>query len=608
MRWFKCFSILLVVFFFIAATSSFAEDKDNMKWKLAWTTPATGPTVNEAIDGEVPIPYRFYNSEAWFDFDGDGNLEFYAEDQTPFRGYVYEADGNDHFVYRWHIDYFDSTGNLLANERSSHGTDCDGDGADELIHMHTVPIVSTGRHIPPIRVFKHTAGSAEFLPDPWHWTVAWDEVPTGIGDGSFRPEYYTDAGDFDNDGRGEFAINFKRDPLYHFAIVEVTPPLTPEGVHFTVELMVNKEEYMKPGIEFGNGYNSCRIDGEDLDGDGRAEFFLLNRETPAVLPQADYYVDCTGENTYEVHGFFKDGPIVMPVPYIRIGENYDFIDLDHDGVKELVCYGKGLTDDVGKTMQLWVGKLNPADPAHVVNADNWFRIKSMDEMLGKEPGGYPKQGGGWLEVGDADKDGFADIYFGAGSDGLIMDVEFVGTDIANPDHYNYYPILSLQKALNDTINGYHAARSAIGDGDGDGQTDIVLWSKTEWNTTAKVPRPGIYLIEYGPGSTATAVKDRPVSAATSPESFTLQQNYPNPFNPTTTISYSLDKPAAVKLDIYSINGQLIRTLVDARQANGEHTVVWDGKDDRSLRVSSGVYLYVLSVNSERTVKKMTMVK
>lgn len=608
MKYPKFSSTSFLVLILVVSSLCIAEDKDNMKWKLAWTSQACLPNANAAIKGEVPVPHRFYNSEAWFDFDGDGNLEFYAEDQDPFRGYVYEADGNDKYVYRWHIDYFDSTGNLLNNERSSHGTDCDGDGADELIHQHTVPIPTSPRHIPPIRVFKHTPGSAQFLPDPWHWTVAWDDVPTGQGDKSFRPEYYTDAGDFDNDGKGEFAINYKRDPLYHFAIVEVTPPLKPDSVKFTIELMVNKEQYMKPGVEIGNGYNSCRIAGEDLDGDGRAEFFLLNRESPTVLPQADYYIDCTGPNTYKAYGFFKNDPIVFPVPYVRIGENYSFIDLDHDGVKELVSYAKGLTDDVGKYMELWVGKLNPQDPAHIVSADKWYLIKTIDQMLGLAPGAYSKASGGWLEAGDADKDGFADIYFGAGSDGLIMDVEFTGTDVANPDHYKYYQILNLQTALNDKVNGYHAARSAIGDGDGDGQTDIVLWSKTEIDKTAQKPRPGIYVVEFGQGGTATAVEHEIMTDIANPESFMLAQNYPNPFNPTTTISYALDKAAVVKLDVYNINGRLIQTLVNSRQQNGMHSVVWNGMDANSNRVSSGVYFYVLTVNSTRVVKKMTMLK
>jgi hypothetical protein len=124
------------------------------------------------------------------------------------------------------------------------------------------------------------------------------------------------------------------------------------------------------------------------------------------------------------------------VPYIRIGENYDFIDLDHDGTKELVCYGKGLTDDVGKYMQLWVGKLNPADPAHVVSAENWFRIKSMDEMLGKQPGGYPKQGGGCSNRRRRPRRLWTLSTSRRRIRRLVMDVVLVGTDFS-PRHYNY---------------------------------------------------------------------------------------------------------------------------------------------------------------------------
>ncbi len=582
-------------------------DKDNNQWRLAWTSPATlNESEHPVVGNDVPVPYRFYNSEAWFDFDGDGNKEFYCEDQDPYRGYVYEADGNDNYVYRWHIDYFinDST-NLLRSERSSHGTDCDGDGADELIHQHTCTITDPEdpNYIPSIRVFKHEAGSAQFLPDPMNWTVAWYDLPTGREDNSFRPEYYTDAGDFDNDGKGEFAINYKRNATHHFAIVEVTPPLTPEEVEFKIELMLDKEEYMKPGVEIGNGYNSCRIDGEDLDGDGRAEFFLLNRETPAVLPQADYYVDCVGPDTYNVHGFFKDDEIVFPVPYVRIGENYTFIDLDHDGVKEMVTYAKGLTEDVNMgIMSLWVGKLNPSDPAHVVNMDSWYLVATVDQMLGLEPGTY-SGGGGWIEAGDADKDGFGDVYIGAGADGLVIDAEFVGDDLSDVNDYNFYPVFNMQTAMNDTINGYHSARSAIGDGDSDGQTDIVLWNKVKGETA----RPGIWVIEFGQGVSPNGV-DANNGDATLPVSFSLNQNYPNPFNPTTTISYTLEKMSKVQLDIYDINGRLVKTLFTGQQGHGNHQVVWDATDFNSNKVATGVYFYSLVVNSSRIVKKMTLLK
>ncbi|RKY64062.1 MAG: hypothetical protein DRP99_02855 [Candidatus Latescibacterota bacterium] len=70
-----------------------------------------------------------------------------------------------------------------------------------------------------------------------------------------------------------------------------------------------------------------------------------------------------------------------------------------------------------------------------------------------------------------------------------------------------------------------------------------------------------------------------------PVSFRLLQNYPNPFNSRTTISYDLPEDSYVILEVFSLAGQLVATLVSAHQVAGHHEVVWDC---RSL--SSGVYI------------------
>ena len=66
--------------------------------------------------------------------------------------------------------------------------------------------------------------------------------------------------------------------------------------------------------------------------------------------------------------------------------------------------------------------------------------------------------------------------------------------------------------------------------------------------------------------------------------------YPNPFNPSTTITYSLPEAAHVRLYVININGQLVRTLVNAPCETGNHQIIWDGADDNSQLVTSGVYL------------------
>lgn len=91
-----------------------------------------------------------------------------------------------------------------------------------------------------------------------------------------------------------------------------------------------------------------------------------------------------------------------------------------------------------------------------------------------------------------------------------------------------------------------------------------------------------------------------------PEKFTLEQNYPNPFNPITMIRYSISKPEIVNLSIFNSAGQQIKTLINAQQSAGNHSVTWDGKNDANESVSSGIYFYVLQSGQNVLSKKMIL--
>jgi hypothetical protein len=93
-----------------------------------------------------------------------------------------------------------------------------------------------------------------------------------------------------------------------------------------------------------------------------------------------------------------------------------------------------------------------------------------------------------------------------------------------------------------------------------------------------------------------------------PKNYTLSQNYPNPFNPETNISFSLPEAAYVKLAIYNVLGQKVKTLVDEKQQAGYHSVKWDGTDDFGNLVGSGVYFYKLNAGKYSDSKKMTLLK
>lgn len=88
----------------------------------------------------------------------------------------------------------------------------------------------------------------------------------------------------------------------------------------------------------------------------------------------------------------------------------------------------------------------------------------------------------------------------------------------------------------------------------------------------------------------------------------LEQNYPNPFNPTTTIRFSSSKAGKAVLSIYNMKGQIIRRLADTDVMAGQHSVVWDGKDDNGSSVGSGLYMYRLDLNGISSTRKMLLMK
>ena len=91
--------------------------------------------------------------------------------------------------------------------------------------------------------------------------------------------------------------------------------------------------------------------------------------------------------------------------------------------------------------------------------------------------------------------------------------------------------------------------------------------------------------------------------ATLPEKSTLYRNYPNPFNPVTTINYELSKKSYIKLTIYSLNGQRIKTLVNKAQSAGSYSVLFDGSN-----LSSGIYLCNLQTENTNITQRMLLIK
>ena len=94
---------------------------------------------------------------------------------------------------------------------------------------------------------------------------------------------------------------------------------------------------------------------------------------------------------------------------------------------------------------------------------------------------------------------------------------------------------------------------------------------------------------------------------------TLLANFPNPLNPETWIPYQLTEAAHVRIRIYDVAGQLVRTLDLGEQSAGaylsrQRAAHWDGRNHIGEEVSSGIYFYTLDAGNYRRTRRMTVVR
>jgi len=93
-----------------------------------------------------------------------------------------------------------------------------------------------------------------------------------------------------------------------------------------------------------------------------------------------------------------------------------------------------------------------------------------------------------------------------------------------------------------------------------------------------------------------------------PEVFALHNNYPNPFNPITNIRYDIPEISDVRIDIYNINGQRVRTLVSREHQPGRYKIQWNAANDSGSPVASGMYIYKIHAKEFVSVKKLLLMK
>jgi len=200
-------------------------------------------------------------------------------------------------------------------------------------------------------------------------------------------------------------------------------------------------------------------------------------------------------------------------------------------------------------------------------------------------------------LADMDNNGTVDIILGD-NDGYLHSIDINGNETAN------FPI-----PLATTIK----TSAALGDADNDGDLDIAVPNQSSFILVDYKNNTGMRLwncFKKNTSRTGNAAQSYTSTDENEVPQFStkLGKNYPNPFNPSTSIAFSVKKTETVKLEIFNIKGQLVKTLIDDVVKQGYHTTVWNGTDSKNQTVSSGLYLYKLSTKDHSEIKKMLMVK
>jgi len=92
------------------------------------------------------------------------------------------------------------------------------------------------------------------------------------------------------------------------------------------------------------------------------------------------------------------------------------------------------------------------------------------------------------------------------------------------------------------------------------------------------------------------------------ESIILHQNTPNPFTNMTKINYKIASNENIHLGIYTLNGKLVKTLIDKKQNKGDYSITWNGTNDFNQKVRPGIYYYSLKTNKKSVTKKMILIR
>lgn len=157
-----------------------------------------------------------------------------------------------------------------------------------------------------------------------------------------------------------------------------------------------------------------------------------------------------------------------------------------------------------------------------------------------------------------------------------------------------------------TLNSWNKDTRSLTAFCGPGFTDVRIRFRLVTDATGVASGWYIDDVNLFPYESQTAVTREEINPF--PQQFILYDNYPNPFNAQTVIEYQLPQAGSVKLMVYNLLGQEMKTLINKNHEAGRFNLIWDGKDNLGQAVPSGVYFYRIRAEGFTETKKMLLLQ
>jgi hypothetical protein len=276
-------------------------------------------------------------------------------------------------------------------------------------------------------------------------------------------------------------------------------------------------------------------------------------------------------------------------------------DLDGNGVEDLFV-GASYDDDGGTDRGAVWALLLRADGT----VDKYRKISDIASGFSGALDDYDHFGCSVCSRGDLDGDGLEDLVVGAfgdddgGSDRGAVWVLLLDDVGAVNDYQKISDIAGGFTGTLDNADYFGWSVCSLGDLDADGGQDLVVGAQLD--DDGGTGRGAAWVLFLGDEATA-AVPEEPVAAVT-----TAVRSFPNPSREMTRITFSLEREEDVALTIYDVRGRLVRALANRRMGPGTFSEAWDGTDDRSGLVPSGIYFARLERGGRVSTAKISVVR